>query len=187
MLGEKNSTFGAHLLASERELFNERSNELIRNGSVVTSVYFVLQLYLGSGTIKPITHLVVVTTLLINAISYLLANKFNYNWIVLFTFLPVLLVPIYIDPYVERGWISYGLIIAVFVITASSIESEVFALTLVIFGVICQYVVARRMEVAPSTAKQYIDRAKQKYRVAGINLRTKTEIYKVLRDEGLVN
>jgi DNA-binding NarL/FixJ family response regulator len=48
-------------------------------------------------------------------------------------------------------------------------------------------VVARRMEVAPSTAKQYIDRAKQKYRVAGINLRTKTEIYKFLRDEGLVN
>jgi DNA-binding NarL/FixJ family response regulator len=48
-------------------------------------------------------------------------------------------------------------------------------------------VVARRMEVAPSTAKQYIDRAKQKYRVAGIHLRTKTEIYKVLRDEGLVN
>jgi DNA-binding NarL/FixJ family response regulator len=48
-------------------------------------------------------------------------------------------------------------------------------------------VVARRMEVAPSTAKQYIDRAKQKYRVAGIQLRTKTEIYKVLRDEGLVN
>jgi DNA-binding NarL/FixJ family response regulator len=48
-------------------------------------------------------------------------------------------------------------------------------------------VVARRMEVAPSTAKQYIDRAKQKYRVAGIHLRTKTEIYKFLRDEGLVN
>jgi DNA-binding NarL/FixJ family response regulator len=48
-------------------------------------------------------------------------------------------------------------------------------------------VVARRMGVAPSTAKQYIDRAKQKYRVAGIHLRTKTEIYKFLRDEGLVN
>ena len=143
MLGEKNSTFGSQLLASEREMFNERSNKLIRIGSVVTSVYFVLQLYLGSGTIKPITHLVVVTTLLINAISYLLANKFNYNWIVLFTFLPILMVPIYIDPYVERGWISYGLIIAVFVITASSIENEVFALTLVIFGVICQYVVAK--------------------------------------------
>jgi DNA-binding NarL/FixJ family response regulator len=48
-------------------------------------------------------------------------------------------------------------------------------------------VVARRMDVAPSTAKQYIERAKQKYKMAGIQLRTKTEIYKVLRDEGLVN
>ena len=143
MLGEKNSTFGSQLLASEREMFNERTNKLIRIGSVVTSDYFVLQLYLGSGTIKPITHLMAVTTLIISAISYLLANKFNYNWIVLFTFLPILLVPIYVDPYVESGWISYGLIIAIFVITASSIESEVFALTLVIFGVICQYVVAK--------------------------------------------
>jgi DNA-binding NarL/FixJ family response regulator len=47
--------------------------------------------------------------------------------------------------------------------------------------------VARRMNVAPSTAKQYIERAKQKYRLAGIQIRTKTEIYKVLRDEGLVS
>ena len=48
-------------------------------------------------------------------------------------------------------------------------------------------VVARRMEVAPSTVKQYIDRAKAKYRTAGIDIRTKTEIYKLLRDEGLIN
>lgn len=48
-------------------------------------------------------------------------------------------------------------------------------------------VVARRMEVAPSTVKQYIDRAKAKYRAAGIDVRTKTEIYKRLRDEGLIS
>jgi DNA-binding NarL/FixJ family response regulator len=48
-------------------------------------------------------------------------------------------------------------------------------------------VVARRMEVAPSTAKQYIDRAKSKYHQAGVNVRTKTEIYRLLRDEGLIN
>jgi DNA-binding NarL/FixJ family response regulator len=47
-------------------------------------------------------------------------------------------------------------------------------------------VVARRMEIAPSTVKQYIDRSKAKYRSAGINVRTKTEIYKLLRDEGLI-
>lgn len=48
-------------------------------------------------------------------------------------------------------------------------------------------VVARRMEVAPSTVKQYIDRAKAKYRLGGVNVRTKTEIYKLLRDEGLIS
>jgi DNA-binding NarL/FixJ family response regulator len=48
-------------------------------------------------------------------------------------------------------------------------------------------VVARRMELAPSTAKQYIDRAKAKFRLAGVSVRTKTEMYKVLRDEGLIS
>lgn len=47
-------------------------------------------------------------------------------------------------------------------------------------------VVARRMELAPSTVKQYIDRAKAKFRNVGLNVSTKTELYKVLRDEGLI-
>lgn len=47
-------------------------------------------------------------------------------------------------------------------------------------------VVARRMDVAPSTVKQYIDRAKLKFRSSGLSVRTKTDIYRVLRDEGLV-
>ena len=46
--------------------------------------------------------------------------------------------------------------------------------------------VARRMNVAPSTVKQYIERAKSKYRIAGKPIRTKTEMYRALRDEGLV-
>lgn len=47
--------------------------------------------------------------------------------------------------------------------------------------------VARRMNVAPSTVKQYLERAKVKYRLAGKPIRTKTEMYKTLRDEGLVD
>jgi len=47
--------------------------------------------------------------------------------------------------------------------------------------------VARRMGVAPSTVKQYIDRAKGKYQAAGIEIRTKTQMYKVLRDERLLD
>lgn len=48
-------------------------------------------------------------------------------------------------------------------------------------------VVARRMDVAASTVKQYIDRAKLKYRAAGVPMHTKTDIYKILRDEGLID
>lgn len=46
--------------------------------------------------------------------------------------------------------------------------------------------VARRMGVAPSTVKQYIERAKMKYRVAGKPIRTKTDMYRTLRDEGII-
>ena len=47
-------------------------------------------------------------------------------------------------------------------------------------------VVSRRMNVAASTSKQYIDRAKMKFKNAGVTVRTKTEIYKYLRDQGLI-
>lgn len=48
-------------------------------------------------------------------------------------------------------------------------------------------VVARRMDVAASTVKQYIDRAKAKFRAAGTPVSTKTDLYKVLRQEGLID
>lgn len=48
-------------------------------------------------------------------------------------------------------------------------------------------VVARRMDVAASTVKQYIDRSKAKFRAAGIPVSTKTELYKLLRNEGLID
>jgi len=48
-------------------------------------------------------------------------------------------------------------------------------------------VVARRMDVAASTVKQYIDRAKAKFRSAGTPVSTKTELYRVLRNEGLID
>jgi DNA-binding NarL/FixJ family response regulator len=48
-------------------------------------------------------------------------------------------------------------------------------------------VVARRMNVAPSTVKQYIDRAKEKFRASGVPVSTKTEMYKILRDLKLVD
>mgnify|MGYP006279543029 CR=1 FL=1 len=46
--------------------------------------------------------------------------------------------------------------------------------------------VARRMEVAPSTVKQYLDRVRDKYTAAGRVARTKSDLYRVARDEGLL-
>jgi len=48
-------------------------------------------------------------------------------------------------------------------------------------------VVARRMDVAASTVKQYIDRSKAKFRAAGTSVSTKTELYRILRNEGLID
>jgi DNA-binding NarL/FixJ family response regulator len=48
-------------------------------------------------------------------------------------------------------------------------------------------VVARRMNVAASSVKQYIDRSKAKFRAAGMPVSTKTELYRVLRNEGLID
>ena len=47
--------------------------------------------------------------------------------------------------------------------------------------------VARRMEVAPSTVKQYLDRVRDKYTAAGRVARTKSDLYRVARDEGLLS
>jgi DNA-binding NarL/FixJ family response regulator len=46
--------------------------------------------------------------------------------------------------------------------------------------------VARRMDIAPSTVKNYIDRVRSKYERAGIPARTKVELNAVARQEGLI-
>lgn len=46
--------------------------------------------------------------------------------------------------------------------------------------------VARRMEIASSTAKHYIDRVRDKYEDAGVAARTKVELNALARKEGLI-
>lgn len=46
--------------------------------------------------------------------------------------------------------------------------------------------VARRMDIAPTTVKHYIDRVREKYEAAGINARTKIELATVARSQGLI-
>lgn len=47
--------------------------------------------------------------------------------------------------------------------------------------------VARRMGVASSTAKQYIDRVREKYARAGLKVRTKTELYTIAVEDGFIS
>lgn len=46
--------------------------------------------------------------------------------------------------------------------------------------------VARRMNVKPATAQEYIRRVRAKYARAGTDVSTKTDLYRRARDEGLV-
>lgn len=46
--------------------------------------------------------------------------------------------------------------------------------------------VARRMNVKPATAQEYIRRVREKYSRAGAPVATKTDLYRRARDEGLV-
>jgi DNA-binding NarL/FixJ family response regulator len=46
--------------------------------------------------------------------------------------------------------------------------------------------VARRMDITPNTVKHYIDRVRDKYTAAGIAARTKVDLNRVARSEGLL-
>lgn len=64
-------------------------------------------------------------------------------------------------------------------------EREKTALVLYASGLKME-VVARRMDVKPATAQEYIKRVREKYLRAGMHVPTKTDLYRRARDEGLV-
>ena len=47
--------------------------------------------------------------------------------------------------------------------------------------------VARRMDISPHTAKEYLDRVRAKYGNLGREARTRTELYAAARDDGLLD
>lgn len=69
--------------------------------------------------------------------------------------------------------------------TVNLSQQESRALVLYASGM-TQQMVARRMGVAPSTVKHYIDRVRAKYTAAGYQARTKLELHAVARAEGLL-
>jgi hypothetical protein len=137
-----NSTFSSRILISEREIATNLTNQLLRNGSVAISIYFISQLYLSAGPIDAVIHLTATVAVLSALSGFLLANKFDRNWIILLSNSVLLFIPIFIDPYVDKAWISYGFLIAVFIFIAVMQENIVFATTILLFSLAWHYVVA---------------------------------------------
>ena len=137
-----NSTFNSRILVSEREIATNLANQLTRNGSIAILIYFISQLYLAAGPINSIIHITALTAAVFTLAGYFLANKFDRNWIILLSSSVLLSIPILIDPYVERAWISYGFLIAVFIFSAALQENIVFAAMVLLFSIGWQFVVA---------------------------------------------
>ena len=137
-----NSTFNSRILVSEREIATNLANQLTRNGSIAILIYFISQLYLAAGPINSIIHITALIATFFTLAGYFLANKFDRNWIILLSSSVLLSIPILIDPYVERAWISYGFLIAVFIFSAALQENIVFAAMVLLFSIGWQFVVA---------------------------------------------
>lgn len=79
--------------------------------------------------------------------------------------------------------------LAGFVVTRQSTvelsKQEKRALVLYASGLTVE-MVARRMDITPSTVKHYLDRVRDKYTEAGISARTKLQLHNVARMEGLL-
>jgi hypothetical protein len=129
-------------LVSEREIATNLVGQLIRNGSIAVLIYFISQLYLAAGPIDLVIHITAVIATVFTLSGYFLANKFDRNWIILLGNSIQLCIPILIDPYIERAWISYGFLLAVFIFSAALQENIVSASIILIFSLAWQYVVA---------------------------------------------
>jgi hypothetical protein len=137
-----NSTFSSPILISEREITTNLTNQLLRKGSVAISIYFISQLYLSAGPIGAVIHLTAIVAVLSALLGVFLANKLNQNLMILLSNSVLLFIPIFIDPYVDRAWISYGFLISVFVFIAVMQENIVSAISVLFFSLAWHYVVA---------------------------------------------
>ena len=134
-----NSTFSSNVLASERGLTNKLTNQLVRYGSLAITLFFISQLYFASGSRSPLIYIVGVFVLISNSISIILANKYDKNWIIFLSYVVLLIIPIYIDSYVEKPWISYGFLVVVIVLTAAMMDNLVASITILILSLIWNY------------------------------------------------
>ena len=137
-----NSTFSSPILVSEREIATNLANQLTRYGSIAILIYFISQLYLAANPIDSVIHITAVIATVFVVAGYFLANRFDRNWIILLSNSVLLCIPILIDPFIEKAWISYGFLLAVFIFNAALQENTVSASIILLFSLAWQYIVA---------------------------------------------
>lgn len=114
--------FSSTFLVSEQDLASEVTKKLLSNGSIVINVYIAFLLLLGSGVITEY-HLLGVSSLFATLVlSIWTSTRFRNNSYYLINQILILTLPLLIEPYVTKSWISYGLLIAIFVIFAAAYD-----------------------------------------------------------------
>ena len=122
MLKTPADSFGSTFLVSEQDLAGEVTKKLLSNGSIVINFYIASLLLLGSGPIT-LYHLLGIALLLITTIASIsFATTFRNNSYYLINQCVMLVLPIFMEAYISKSWISYGLVIAIFVLFSAAYD-----------------------------------------------------------------
>lgn len=139
----KPEKFSSYLLASEVEIANEVSRRLIINGSIIINIFFISQLLLLSGASTYTLIYSTITTLISLALAIFLIRKGGKIFYILLNSITLAVMPIYIDQYVTKPWISYGLIIVILTLIAAGIDVRSIYVAILVMAVIVQYAIAK--------------------------------------------
>lgn len=136
--------FSSTFLVSEQDLASEVTKKLLSNGSIVINIYIAFLLLLGSGVITEY-HLLGVSSLFATLVlSIWTSTRFRNNSYYLINQILILTLPLLIEPYVTKSWISYGLLIAIFVIFAATYDRNLVFIFCLLTAPIIQFLVASK-------------------------------------------
>lgn len=144
MLKTPADSFGSTFLASEQDLASEVTKKLLSNGSIVINFYIASLLLQGSGPIT-LYHLLGIALLLITTIASIsFATTFRNNSYYLINQCAILMLPIFMEAYISKSWISYGLVIAIFVLFSAIYENTIIFIFCLVTATTIQYWVASK-------------------------------------------
>ena len=118
------------------------TTSLLKNGSYVINIYFLIYLLFLSGNItqKHLFASIFLVSSLFLAIK--LINNYRSNSPIIINQIALLMLPIYVDDSITKPWVSYGLLCAIFVLFASAIDSNSIFAAVVVITPLLQYFVA---------------------------------------------